>query len=177
MTPRGGMGTSRWRVEAVARGEANATAQKAAENPTPCARSHDTGKVRSSPITADQQPPQVGLWGGRKRSEGPWLSALWGYRHHPCLAWQKLSVERNSHVEECSFLRLSPYSVLIILGFGEVLKSTYQTTFCAHSKLVPLPHLKKSWITSAHEQKNPVSHLWGGSSLWFHVHMIKLMNS
>lgn len=35
MTPRGGMGARRRRAEAVARGDASATAQKAAENPIP----------------------------------------------------------------------------------------------------------------------------------------------
>lgn len=74
-TRHSGMGTSRQRAEAVARGGASATARMAAKNPTPWARSN-TGKVGSSPITTDQQPPPVSLWGGRRRSEGPWLSAL-----------------------------------------------------------------------------------------------------
>lgn len=57
MTPHSGMGTGRQRAEAVARGKACATAQMAAKNPTPGARPHNTGNVRSSPVTADQQPP------------------------------------------------------------------------------------------------------------------------
>lgn len=76
MTPHSGMGTGRQRAEAVAQGKASATAQMAAKNPTLWPRSHNTGNVISSPITADQQPPQAGLWGSRKWSEGPWLSAL-----------------------------------------------------------------------------------------------------
>lgn len=66
MTPHSGMGTGRQRAEAVAQGKASATARMAAKNPTPWARSHNTGNIRSSAITADQQPPQVGLSGGRK---------------------------------------------------------------------------------------------------------------
>lgn len=73
MTPHSGMGTSRQRAYAVlektiavAQVKARTTAQMAATNPTPRARSHNTGNVSSSPITAGQQPPQVGLSGGRK---------------------------------------------------------------------------------------------------------------
>lgn len=51
-----------------------------------------------------------------------------------------------------AFLRVSPYSVLIILGFGEVLE-VHMKQLRAHSKLVSLPYLK-SRITLAHGLKN-----------------------
>ena len=74
-TPPSGMGAGRQRAEAVARGKASATAQVAAENPTPRASSHNTGNTRSAPITAGQQPPAVGPSGGWKWSGDPWPSA------------------------------------------------------------------------------------------------------
>ena len=79
---------------AVAQGKARATAQMAAENPT-LSLSPSAGNARTAPITADQRPPQAALSGGWKWSEDPWPSAWWGYTHHPCLAWQKLSAERR----------------------------------------------------------------------------------
>lgn len=79
---------------ALAQGKARATAQMAAENPT-LSLSPSAGNTRTAPITADQRPPQAALSGGWKWSEDPWPSAWWGYKHHPCLAWQKLSAERR----------------------------------------------------------------------------------
>lgn len=75
---RGMTDTSQWNGHRRAEGESCGTVlqQMAARSPTRWARSHNTGNVRSSPIRADQQPPLVGLWGGRRWSEGPWPSAL-----------------------------------------------------------------------------------------------------
>lgn len=81
-----GMGTGRQWAEAVVRGEACATADGQPRTPH-LELDFNTGNVlRSLPITAGQQSPRAGLSGGRKWSEGPWLSALQGYKHHPCLA-------------------------------------------------------------------------------------------
>lgn len=83
-------GHGRQRAQAVLKrlrsAKANPTAQMAATNPTPRARSHNTGNVPFPPITAGQRPPQGGLSGSRKWSEGPWPSASKRYKHHPCLA-------------------------------------------------------------------------------------------
>lgn len=75
MTPHSGMGTGRQRAEAVVRGKACATADRQPRTPH-LDLDLNTGNVVRSSITAGQQSPRAGLSGGRKWSEGPWLSAL-----------------------------------------------------------------------------------------------------